>query len=150
MNVDPPAVAFVVIKQLLEVFTFDIGFEDWNLDLTVLGEGFETPSHDEILTDIDEENRNNLSTNLEQVGYGSAYMTGNLGSQGLIFAVSLVAITLIIVLWPLEKNLQILHRFRNWLKATFLWNYFLRLFLETGIVLMYCVILTARYGERSG
>ena len=54
LNVEPPAVAFTVINQLLDVFTFDIGYEDWNLDITVLGEAFESPANDEIFNDIDE------------------------------------------------------------------------------------------------
>ena len=38
-------------------------------------------------------------------------------------------------------------RLRDYLKKQLLWNYILRTFLESGIILFYCVILNIRYGE---
>ena len=57
-----------------------------------------------------------------------------------------IGLALILILSPFW-TVKPIKRLRDYLKKQLLWNFIIRTFLESGIILAYCVILNLRYGE---
>ena len=58
----------------------------------------------------------------------------------------MICLILILLVTPLEF-LTTIRKARMWLKKNLLWNFILRMFLESAIVNTYCFMLTLQYGE---
>ena len=93
----PPA-PNTFIAKLLGVFTFDYPKVNYSL----FGPTFAPPANDFTFTDITEAQADQMSTNLRDLGYGSAYASNNLGSAFLIFFFGAIGFLGIILLVPLS------------------------------------------------
>ena len=65
MNLNPPAVAMILVEKLLSVFTFDFSWNGKTIDLNfVFGAWFATPAEDKIYPDVEGNTGRSLRGNL--------------------------------------------------------------------------------------
>jgi len=88
-----------------------------------------------------------VSSSLDQLSYGSRYMSRNLGSVYVIFVISFVILVFTFLFWVFSKCCGCSERAFKKLETKFLWNYYIRLVLEASLELSFCCIINIKYGN---
>ena len=87
LNVAFPSNTFLVVNKILMVATFDIPY----VTMETIPQVFNLPVEDDILGQDDLQN---MKASLGELGYGSAYISNNLGSVYVIIFVTACALIL--------------------------------------------------------
>jgi len=99
LNVEFPAVSFLVVSQIVSVATFDIPYV--NMD-DMFGKFIKLSEDDGIFEDEDAIGRENLVEALDQLGYSSRYLARVMGSVYITIIVTIIALFLILIIYPLR------------------------------------------------
>jgi len=78
---------------------------------------------------------------LDELSYGSRYMSVNMGSIFVIFMVTILGLIIVLV------GHFIFPRWITKLKKILIWNFCIRLVLETAIEIIFCTILNLRFSQ---
>ena len=132
LNIDFPSNAFLIISNVLLVVTFDIPY----LNMGTLGPIFNFPDEDNVLVNDDQ---TNIRASFSLLCYGSAYMSNNLGSIFLYMLAMVYGLFLYVILDRFTHPFIV--RLSNKIKDYFIWNYVIRLVIETYMQLCFCVYL---------
>jgi len=130
LNIDFPSNAFVIIEKILMVATFDIPY----LNMETIGALYQLPDEDNILM---EQDQSNIRASLGVLGYGSGYMSNNLGSVYIYMLVMIYCLFLSVVLERFQH--PILVSVNNKIKDYFMWNFVIRLVIEGYMELCFSI-----------
>lgn len=131
LNIDFPSNAFIIIEKIIMVATFDIPY----LNMETIGALYQLPEEEEsILSDQDQ---SNVRASFGVLGYGSAYMSNNLGSVYIFMLAMVYCLYLSVVLERCKH--PILVRVNNKIKDYFMWNYVIRLIIEGYMELCFSI-----------
>jgi hypothetical protein len=139
VNVNFPPNAFLVINKILMVATFDIPY----VSMESLPTAFPLPTDDEILP---EENQQNVKSSLDELGYGSAYTSNNLGSMYVISFFTAIGLLTALVL-DLFSRFTLASKLSAKIKEKLHWNFTIRLILEGALEIAFCVYINFKYGD---
>jgi hypothetical protein len=103
---------------------------------------FKLPEDDSI---FDRPDQQNIKANFAQLGYSSKYMSNNLGS---IFVIILVVNLLLLLIYMLDScKCPFAQKVNNMLKQKLLWNFVIRLVIESYLSLGFSVYFNLRFSH---
>jgi len=144
LDVEFPESTNRVVEILLGVVTFDIPYV--NL-VDMFGSQLELPE-DHDFTHGDSQ----LVENLDSLGFPSRFASANLGSVFIAVLISPIIYSLTFLLALIKKttNNPNVHKLHAWLEAKFMWNWLIRLTLETSLELTMSAVmaLSVSFEER--
>ena len=139
INVEFPSNAMVVVKKILLVATFDIPY----VTMESLPKVFPLPTDDDILIRDDQQN---IKASFDELGYGSAYSSNNLGSVYILALIIGFGLILSVLLSCCTR-----FTFARWLhtkiKNALYWNFVIRFILEAALEISFCAYFNFYYGE---
>jgi hypothetical protein len=103
---------------------------------------FRLPEDDSI---FDQPGQENIKANFEQLGYSSKYMSNNLGSIFVIVLVTSFLLLVILMLEPFKHPLS--QKVSTKLKDKLLWNFVIRLVIESYLSLGFSVYFNLRFAS---
>jgi hypothetical protein len=132
-----------VVGQIISVATFDIPFIEMDT-LNYIHENAFTVGEDPVTL---EEPHNYVVENFDELGYGSPYLSANMGSMFVYYVITLFALLFIFVGWATRRcgNSFVIRQHEK-LKKIFLWNFCIRLIFEASLELSFCIGLNWKYG----
>jgi hypothetical protein len=87
----------------------------------------------------------NIKFGMDKLGYGSAYMSNNLGSVFVIMVVTALLLLLSLCLTPCKhEKVQSLN---GWIKKNIMWNFVIRLIVEAYLELTFSVYFNFKYAS---
>ena len=146
VNVNFPTNVMVVSEEILKVATFDIPFLDTQNITTLLNHTLGMPILESPDSEVPFEEQGDLAERIDQLGYGSSYLTTNLGTMFLMIVLTFLGFCSLIVLWPLNKIKRI-NKLRVKLDRNLKWNFTIRLFLEGLLETTFSAFITLKFAS---
>ena len=111
---------------------------------SIFGNTWDEGDDTSILDDVP--NNDMLLSSLNVVGYGSRILSDNLGSMFIMMFISFIVLGIIAIIEAViraghtSQVIKVSNKamtFQRWLKQKYLWNYFIRLFFEGSLGLVF-------------
>jgi hypothetical protein len=86
-----------------------------------------------------------LIKNLNPIGYSSHYMAPSMGSLYIVMVYNLGQFIFLFLTYPFRKSHHRLFKYRLRIKEGLMWNFVIRLLMETALELSFCCFLNFPY-----